>query len=119
MSDELIKLFDDFTDGLAKKDINKIVNLFTEDATYIVYAEGYKPISGKRAIRAFMEDELKKVEDYSVKKLSVCEKKNSVMVEWRVRYRDVSSDKIFEIQGVSIIDAKDKLIQSWREYIQT
>jgi len=119
MGDELTKLFDAFTEGLAKKDVNKIVNLFTKDATYVVYAQGYKPVSGKQAIRALMKDELKKVEEYSVEKLFVCEKKNAIVVEWRVRFKDASSGKRSEIQGVSIIDAKDGLIQNWREYIQT
>jgi len=119
MSDELIKLFDTFAEGLEKKDLNKIVNLFTKDATYIVYAQGYKPVQGKQAIRVFMEDELRKLEEYSVQKLFVCEKKNSIVVEWRVCFKTTSSDKRLEIQGVSIIDVKDGLIQNWREYIQT
>jgi len=119
MSPELINLFDAFTDGLEKKDLNRIVNLFAEDAAYIVYAQGYRPVSGKRAIRAFMEDELKKIKEYSVEKLFICEKKNCIVIEWRVRFKDASSEKKFEIQGVSIIDAMDGLIHHWREYIQS
>lgn len=119
MSDGLIKLFDDFAEGLEKRNVNKIVDLFTEDATYIVYAKGYEPVKGKRAIRAFMESECAKVKDYSVEKLYVCEKKNCIMVEWRVRFTDVASNKRLEIQGISIIEAENGRIRNWREYIQT
>jgi len=119
MSGKLIGLFDSFTDGLAKKDIKKIMNLFTEDATYAVYALGYKPAKGKQAIKALIEADLKKVEDYSVNKLFACEKENNLVVEWRVRFREVSSGKNVEMQGVSIMDVKNGLIHNWREYIQS
>jgi len=119
MSVRLIKLFDAFTEGLAKKDINKIMNLFTENATYTVYALGYKPASGKQAIKVLIEADLQKIEDYNVEKLLACEKKNSLVVEWRVRFKDASSGKNVEIQGVSIIDAKNGMIHNWREYIRS
>jgi limonene-1,2-epoxide hydrolase len=115
----LIDLFDAFTDGLAKKDLNKIVKLFAEDATYTVYAQGYKAVSGKSAIRAFMEDELRKFEDYNVEKLFVCEKASSIVVEWLVRFREANSTKKVAVQGVSIVDIENGLIKNWKEYIQT
>jgi limonene-1,2-epoxide hydrolase len=119
MSGKLIGLFDAFTDGLAEKNIEKIMKLFTEDATYAVYALGYKPAKGKKAIKALIEADLKKVKDYNVNKLFVCEKENNLVVEWLVRFREVNSGKIVEMQGVSIMDVKNGLIHNWREYIQS
>lgn len=119
MSDELVKLFDGFAACLADKDVDKMMELFAEDAMYVVYAPGFKPLSGKQAIRAFIESELAKFEEYSVKKLLVCEKEGSIVVEWRVHYKDITLNKTFDLNGVTIIEAKEGLIQSMREYIET
>ncbi len=116
---KIIEFFDAFADGLAKKDIKKIMNLFAEDATYIVYAFGYKPAKGKQAIKVLIEDDLKKIEDYSVEKLLVCEKENNLVVEWRIRFKEAASGKKMEMQGVSIIEVRNGLIYNWREYIQS
>lgn len=112
------KLFDSFTEAIVKKDINKMMNLFNDDATYIVYAQPYKPVTGKSSLKPFMEDEFKKIEDYRSKKLFVCEKKDSIVVEWVVDFKDPVTGKRNEVQGISIVETKNGKIQTWKEYFK-
>ncbi len=118
MVSDLIKLFDAFTEAVVKKDIDKMMSLFNEDAAYIVYAQPYKPVSGKSTLRTFMEDEFKKIEDYKSKKLFICEKKNSIVVEWVVNFKDPNTGKRNEVQGISIVETKNGKIQTWKEYFK-
>jgi ketosteroid isomerase-like protein len=118
MVSDLEKLFDSFCEAIAKKDLKKMLILFNEDATYTVYAQPYKPITGKLALKPFMEDEFRKVDDYKVKKLFVCEKKDSIVVEWLVNYKDPNAGKTNEVQGISILEAKNGKIQNWKEYFK-
>jgi len=93
MVSDLVKLFDSFCEAIAKKDLNKMLSLFNEDATYTVYAQPYKPVSGKAALKPFMEDEFRKVDEYKVTKLFICENKGNLVVEWLVNYRDHNTGK--------------------------
>jgi len=114
---ELIELFDGFVESIKAKDVDKFVNLLAEDATY--KGPGVKLLSGKEEIGSFMASEFAKVSDYSVEKLLTCEKGNAIIVEWRVHYRDVTVNKTFDVNGITIIEAKEGLIHKMREYIET
>jgi ketosteroid isomerase-like protein len=118
MVSDLEKLFDSFCSAIENKDLNKMLSLFNDDAVYTVYAQPYKPIVGKTALKPFMEDEFRKVDEYKVKKLLVCEKKDNIVVEWLVNYKDASSAKRNEVQGISVISAKNGRIQEWKEYFR-
>ncbi len=118
MISDPMKLFDSFCEAIAKKDLNKMLNLFNEDATYTVFAQPYKPIIGKNAMKPFMEDEFRKVDDYKLTKLFVCEKKDNVVVEWLVNYKDPNTGKRNEAQGITILEAKNNKIQNWKEYFK-
>lgn len=118
MSNRLIKLFDGFAESLVVKDINKLMNLFTEDATYEI-PQFKLYYSGKDAIRAFMKSEFARIEDYSCKKLFVCEQGGNLAVEWSVHYRDNKSGETFDDRGVTLIRAKNGLIRNLIEYLDT
>jgi ketosteroid isomerase-like protein len=118
MASDLVKLFDSFCEAIAKKDLNKMLSLFNEDATYTVYAQPYKPVSSKAALKPFMEDEFRKVDEYKVTKLFICENKGNLVVEWLVNYRDHNTGKRSEVQGISILEAKKGKIQTWKEYFR-
>lgn len=118
MVNYLAELFDSFCEAIAKKDLQKMLSLFNEDATYTVYAQPYKPITGKVALKPFMEDEFRKVDDYKMKKLYACEKKDSMVVEWLVNFKDANTGKRKEVQGISVLEAKNGKIQNWREYFK-
>ncbi len=118
MPGNTIKLFDSFCEAIAKKDLNKMLSLFNEDATYTVYAQPYKPITGKVALKSMMEADFRKVDDYKITKLFTCEKKDSLIVEWVVNFRDHATGKPAEVQGVSIVEAKNDKIQTWKEYFK-
>ena len=115
----LVSLFDNFTASLVSKDLDKLMDLFTEDSSYSVYAEGFEPVFGKQAIRAFSESEFEKFENYSVEKLFVCEDENCIVVEWLVKYKKLELNKMVESRGVTIIESKQGLIQNIREYIKS
>ena len=118
MVGELVKLFDSFCEAIAKKDLDKMLSLFNDGAVYTVYMQPYKPVTGKNALKPFMQDEFKKVDDYRVKKLFACESKDSLVVEWMVNYKDAKTGKQNEVQGVSIIEGKNGRIQRWKEYFK-
>lgn len=118
MTPDSSELFDSFTQSIVKKDIEKMMDLFNDDATYIMYAQPYKPVSGKHSLRAFMQDEFTKIEGYKSKKLFVCEKKDSIVVEWLVYFKNPATGKQNEVQGVSIVETKNGKIQTWKEYLK-
>ena len=118
MSTKLIRLFDDFAKSLVIKDVNQLLNLFTEDAIYEI-PQFRLLYSGKDEIRAFMESEFARIEDYSCKKLFVCEQDDKLAVEWSVHYRDNKSRKTFNDRGVTLIVAKEGLIWKLVEYLDT
>ena len=115
---DLLKLFDSFCEAIAKKDLNKMMSLFNEDATYAVYTRAHTPVIGKHALKPFMENEFRKIDEYKVKKLYTCEKKDSIVVEWVVNFKDLNTGKRNEIQGISILETGDGKIQNWREYFK-
>jgi ketosteroid isomerase-like protein len=118
MVSDLVKLFDSFCEAIAKKDLNKMLSLFNDDSVYTVYSQPYKPVTGKNALKPFMQDEFKKVDDYKVKKLFACENKDSIVVEWLVNYKEANTGKQNEVQGISILEAKNGKIQHWKEYFR-
>ena len=118
MVSDLVKLFDSFCEAIAKKDLNRMMSLFNDDAVYTVYAQPYKPVVGKKALKPFMQDEFRKVDDYRVRKLFACENKDSIVVEWLVNYKDANTGKQNEAQGVSILESKNGKIQHWKEYFR-
>lgn len=118
MPGKTLKLFDSFCEAIAKKDLKKMLSLFNEDATYTVYAQPYKPIMGKAALKSMMEADFRKVDDYMITKLFTCEKNDSLVVEWVVNFKDHVTGKPAEVQGVSIVDAKNDKIQTWKEYFK-
>jgi limonene-1,2-epoxide hydrolase len=118
MPSKTLKLFDSFCDAIGKKDLNKMLSIFNEDATYTVYAQPYKPIRGKAALKTMMEADFGKVDDYKITKLFICEKNDSLVVEWVVNFRDHATGKPAEVQGVSIVEAKNNKIQTWKEYFK-
>ena len=118
MVSETLRLFDSFCEAIAKKDLNKMMNLFNEDATYSEFLRGRTPVIGKQALKLFMEKQFKNINDYKVKKLYICEKKDSVVVEWVVTFKDPNTEKRREIQGVSLVEARDCKIQNFREYFK-
>jgi ketosteroid isomerase-like protein len=118
MSAKMIKLFDTFADSLVVKDIEKLMKLFAEDAVYEI-PQFKLNFLGKDKIRAFMESEFSRIEDYSCKKLFVCEEGENLAVEWSVHYRDNKSGKTYDDRGVTLIRARSGLILSLVEYIDT
>jgi ketosteroid isomerase-like protein len=117
-SSDLLRLFDSFCEALAKKDLNKMMSLFSEDATYVEYTSLYTPVMGKHALKPFMENQFRKIDEYKVKRLYSCEKKDSIVVEWVVNFKDPNTGKRNEIQGITILEARDGKIQNWREYFK-
>jgi hypothetical protein len=95
-----------------------MMNLFNEDATYSEFISGFTSVIGKQALKLFMEKEFKKINDYKVKKLYVCEKKDSIVVEWVVTFKDPNTEKRKEIQGITLMEARDCKIQNFREYFK-
>ena len=118
MVSNIVMLFDSFCEAIAKKDLDKMLSLFNDDAVYTVYAQPYKPLIGKNALRPLMQEEFKKVNDYRLRKLFACENKDSLVVEWLVDYKDANTGKHNEVQGISIIEAKNGKIQQWKEYFK-
>jgi len=118
MSAKLIRLFDDFAGSLVEKDIEKLIALFTDDARYVI--PQFKLVyAGKDQIRQFMSSEFARIEDYTCEKLFVCEEDNKLVVDWKVHYRDNVSNKTFDDEGVTLIEAKNGLIHFLKEYLDT
>ncbi len=113
-----LKLFDSFCDALAKKDLNKMMSLFNEDSTYIEYNSAHTPVIGKQALKTFMENQLRRIDDYRVKKLFICEKEDSIAVEWVVNLKDSETGKREEIQGITLLEVRDCKIRNFREYFK-
>jgi ketosteroid isomerase-like protein len=114
----LSKQFDEFTASLVVKDVERLMKIFADKAAYDI--PQFKLLySGKDKIRAFMESEFKRIEDYSVKKRFVCEEGDNLAVEWSVHYRDNRTGKSHDDRGVTLIQAKNGLIVNLTEYLDT
>lgn len=118
MPGSLIRLFDDFAGSLVKKDLDKLMALFTDDATYVI-PQFKLAYDSKGEIRRFMQSEFARIEDYSCEKLFVCEQDNKLVVDWKVHYRDKASNKTFDDQGVTLIEAQNGRIRFLKEYLDT
>jgi ketosteroid isomerase-like protein len=114
---KLVELFDTFTDGLAEKDLNKVMQVFAPDVEFTVYLKEYKPVKGIDAVEKMMKDEFESYSEYSVVKLFECEKANTAVIEWLVTLKEYGKSEDTKVQGVSIITEKNGYAQQWREYV--
>lgn len=109
-----VDLFDRFCAVCVDKDVDKVMEIFTDDAEIM---ETGLSLHGKKEIREFMEREAPKFSDYVIEKLRVFRKGNEIAVEWRNHY--VYEGKAHDILGVIIIKIRDEKIQRMDEYIMT
>jgi ketosteroid isomerase-like protein len=109
-----VDLFDRFCAVCVDKDVNKVMEIFTDDAEIM---ESGLFLRGKNAIRQFMEREAPKFSDYVIEKLRIFEKGDEIAVEWKNYYK--YEGRPHEVLGVIIIKARDGKIKRMDEYLCT
>jgi len=114
VSSKCVELFDRFCAVCVDKDVDKVMEIFNEDAEIV---ESGLFLHGRKAIREFMEREAPKFSDYVIEKLRVFEKGDDIAVEWKNHYK--YEGEAHDILGVIIIKVRDGRIQRMDEYIMT
>ena len=114
VTSKYVDLFDMFCAVCVDKDVDKVMEIFNEDAEII---ESGLFLRGRKAIREFMEREAPKFSDYVIEKLRVFEKDDDIVVEWKNHYKYEA--RAHDILGVIIIKVRDGRIQRMDEYIMT
>jgi ketosteroid isomerase-like protein len=114
MASKYVDLFDRFCAVCVDKNVDKVMEIFTDDAEIL---ESGLFLRGKKAIRDFMEREAPKFSDYVIEKLRVFEKGDEIAVEWKNHYN--YEGRPHDILGVIIIKVKDGKIKRMDEYLCT
>lgn len=114
MASKYVDLFDRFCAVCVDKDVDKVMEIFTDDAEIL---ESGLFLRGKKAIQEFMEREAPKFSDYVIEKLRVFEKGDEIAVEWKNHYK--YEGRAHDILGVIIIKVKEGKIKRMDEYLCT
>ena len=114
MTSKHVDLFDRFCAVCVDKDVDKVMEIFTDDAEIM---ESGLFLRGREAIRRFMEREAPKFSDYVIEKLRLFEKDDEIAVEWKNRYK--YEGRAHDILGVIIIKVRNGKIKRVDEYIMT
>jgi len=114
MTSKNVDLFDRFCAVCVDKDVDRVMEIFTDDAEIL---ESGLFLRGKKAIREFMEREAPKFSDYVIEKTRVFEKGDEIAVEWKNHYK--YDGRAHDILGVIIIKVKDGKIKRMDEYLCT
>lgn len=109
-----VELFDEYAAGYAHKDVGKVIELFSEDAVF--KDPRFKPFIGKQDIKSFLTSEYGKIEEYRVEKLFTCVQGEKAAVEWRIEVKIKATGEKVSLDGVTLIETRNGLIQSLREY---
>ena len=114
-----VRVFDEYAAGYHHLDVDKATDLFAEDA---VFKEPRFPlIKGKDAIREFLQSEYEKMEKgtYKIMKLSTCVEGNRMAVERRINVRVKAVKEAVGVEGVSLVEFRNGLIQRMTEYFDS
>jgi len=111
---EYVDLFDRFCAVCVDKDVDKVMEIFTDDAEI---RENGLFLRGKDEIRKFMEREAPKLSDYVIEKLNIFEKPNEIAVEWKNQFK--YEGKAQDIFGVIVIKVQNGKIKRVNEYTCT
>lgn len=109
-----IELFDKYAAGYAHKDVDEAMKLFSEDAVF--KDPRFKPFIGKQSIKSFLTSEYGKIEEYRVEKLFTCVQGEKAAVEWRIEVKIKATGEKVSLDGVTLMETRNGLIQSLREY---
>jgi len=114
VSSRHVDLFDRFCAVCVDKDVDRVMEIFTDDAEI---QESGLFLRGKKAIREFMEREAPKFSDYVIEKTRVFEKGDEFVVEWKNYYK--YEGRAHDVLGVIIFRVKDGKIKRMDEYLCT
>jgi ketosteroid isomerase-like protein len=109
-----LDLFDKFCAVCVDKDVDKVMQIFDDDAEMM---ENGLFLRGKDEIRKFMVREAPKLDDYVMEKLNVFEKPDEIAVEWKNHYK--YEGRPHDVLGVIVIKVKGGKIKRLNEYICT
>jgi ketosteroid isomerase-like protein len=109
-----VDLFDRFCAVCVDKDVDRVMEIFTDDAEIL---ESGLFLRGKKAIREFMEREAPKFSDYVIEKMRIFEKPDEIAVEWKNHYK--YEGRPHDVLGVIIIKSRDGKIKRMDEYLCT
>jgi ketosteroid isomerase-like protein len=98
------------------KDPNLILTVFTEDAIY--HERVLKdPMRGHQAIRLYWQDKVVATQDrLDFQLLNLYVDGNTAIAEWEVWFDDLSQGMRKHMKEVAILQFRDTLIESLREY---
>jgi len=114
VASKYVDLFDRFCAVCVDKDVDKVMEIFTDDAEI---RENGLFLRGKDEIRKFMEREAPKLSDYVIEKLNIFEKPNEIAVEWKNQFK--YEGKAQDIFGVIVIKVQNGKIKRVNEYTCT
>lgn len=112
MTARYLELFDKFCAVCVDKDVDKVMEIFTENAEI---REPNVNLHGKGEVREFMEREAPKFEDYIMEKTNVFEKDNQIAIEWRNTFK--YEGKNVDTLGATVFHVEKGKIRRMTEYI--
>lgn len=105
-----------YIDAWVNQDSEKIISIFTEDASYHELVLE-KPHIGHVAIRKYWKDKVEKEEsDIHVKLLNIYIDGNTVVAEWDAYFFNNKDRQKIHMREVAILEITDNKIKSLREY---
>ena len=113
MATEAEKLVTDFCNAWPRKNIEELLNFFTDDAVY--HNIPVEPARGKAAIRAVINSFLPAAKSIEFKVLKSAGAGNFVMNE-RVDVFDLGGGKTISLPVAGVFEVNGGKISAWRDY---
>ena len=114
--DMALQVINIYQEAWVKKDPDKILTIFTEDA---VYHERplEEPFVGHKGIKKYwIEKVVNSQDNIKFKLLNLYIDRNVCIAEWEVTFDDIQQQKKKHMREVAILEFRDNLIKSLREY---
>jgi steroid delta-isomerase-like uncharacterized protein len=117
-----VNIAERFAEAFNRRDVEGLLALFTEDATYADLF--YGPHAGHAALRAMFERMFREGRDYRWQMNSVVTDGHRAAAEWTFSYTATaavprSEGRSVRFSGISMFDLKDGRIRAYREHADT
>lgn len=112
MSENAIKLVEDFVEAFNNRDVDAIMGFFTEDAIY--HNMPMAPAQGTKAVRALIDGFVNPAEKIDWEMLNISQAGSTVLTERIDRF--VLGGKEVALPVMGAFDIRDGKISAWRDY---
>lgn len=116
--DQALTLINTYGESWMERNADKIVTVFTEDASYFDPREGV--VSGHAGIRDYWQFKvINNQKDIHFELLNLWIDGETVIAEWHATFVDIERSLKIDMTEVAIFDTRDDKFSSLREYYRT